>query len=178
VFATGLSNGGILTHRLACEAADTFAAVAPVIATITSTVATSCRPSVPIAVLGIQGDADPSVRFEGASAGTADTRLLGSRASQELWRSLNGCARAVTTTRLPVVVQDGTSVTRRSYTGCRGHADVIWYEIHGGGHRWPPPHSDEGRSEADAQRENGVSSQNIKASEVIWAFFAAHARPH
>ena len=177
VFATGLSNGGILTHRLACEAADTFAAIAPVIATITSTVAASCRPSAPIAVLGIQGDADPSVRFEGDAVGTAGVRLLGSRASQELWRSLNGCAPAVTTTPFPVVVQDGTSVTRRSYTGCRGHGDVIWYEIHGGGHRWPPPHSDEGRSEADAQRENGVSSQNINASEVIWVFFAAHARP-
>jgi polyhydroxybutyrate depolymerase len=178
VFATGLSNGGVLTHRLACEAADTFAAVAPVIATITNTVAASCRPSVPIAVLGIQGDADPSVRFEGDGVGTAGVRLLGSRASQELWRTMNGCAPAVTTTPLPVVVQDGTSVTRRSYTGCRGHGDVVWYEIHGGGHRWPPPHSDEGRSEEDARRENGVSSQNINASEVIWAFFATHARPH
>ena len=177
LFATGLSNGGILTHRLACEAADTFAAIAPVIAAITNTVAASCRPSAPIAVFGIQGDADPSVRFEGAAVGTAGVRLLGSRASQELWRSLNGCAPSVTSTPLPVLVQDGTSVTRRSYTGCRGHGDVVWYEIQGGGHRWPPPHSDEGRSEADAQRENGVSTQNINASEAIWAFFAAHARP-
>ena len=49
------------------------------------------------------------------------------------------------------------------------------YEIQGGGHRWPP-HHEEGPREALAQRENGASTQNINASEVIWAFFAAHAR--
>jgi polyhydroxybutyrate depolymerase len=178
VFATGLSNGGILAHRLACEAADSFAAVAPVIGAITSTVAASCRPSAPVAILGIQGVADPSVRFEGGYVGdrAAGVPLLGSRATQELWRSLNGCAPAVTSTPLPVVVQDGTLVTRRSYTGCRANADVVWYEISGGGHRWPPPHPGEGMSEAAALRENGVSSQNIHASEVIWDFFAVHAR--
>jgi poly(3-hydroxybutyrate) depolymerase len=39
-----------------------------------------------------------------------------------------------------------------------------------------PPHQEEGPNEALAQQENGVSSQNVNASEVIWAFFAAHAR--
>src|SRR5688572_16861034 len=61
VFATGLSNGGVFTHRLACEAADTFAAIAPVIATIATGVAASCRPSAPVGVVSIVGIADPSV---------------------------------------------------------------------------------------------------------------------
>jgi polyhydroxybutyrate depolymerase len=177
VFATGLSNGGILAYRIACEAADTFAAVAPVIAAITSTVASSCRPSVPVAILGIQGVADPAVHFEGGYVGDRATGvpLLSIRATQELWRSLNGCVPAVTSTVLPVLVQDGTSVTQRVWAGCRANADVVWYEIDGGGHRWPPPHSGENASEA-SQRENGVSSQNMSASEVIWTFFASHPR--
>jgi polyhydroxybutyrate depolymerase len=175
VFATGLSNGAILAHRLACEAADTFAAIAPVIATITPDVAASCRPSAPVAVVSIIGVADPSIPFGGGyvGPGVAGGRELGSRATEELWRSLNGCAPAVTTATLPVAVQDGTSVDRRSYAGCR--ADVIWYEIQGGGHRWPP-FRDDGALEAVSRRENGVSSQNINASEVIWAFFAGHRR--
>ena len=78
-------------------------------------------------------------------------------------------------TPLPVLVPDGTTVVRRTYAGCRGNGDVVWYEIEGGGHRWPP-HSYEGGQEAAALRQNGVSSRNINASEVIWAFFAAHAR--
>lgn len=177
VFATGLSNGGILTHRIACEAADTFVAVAPVIAGITSTIAASCRPSAPVPILGVQGVADPAVHFEGGSVGDrpAPVPLLGSRATQELWRSLNGCAPTVNSTVLPVIVEDGTSVTQRVYAGCRANAEVVWYEIAGGGHRWPPPHSGEGAS-AESQRENGVSSQNISASELIWDFFARHAR--
>jgi polyhydroxybutyrate depolymerase len=175
VFATGLSNGAILAHRLGCEAADTFAAIAPVIATITPAVAASCRPSAPVAVVSVIGVADPSIPFGGGyvGPGTAGGRELGSRATEELWRTLNGCAPEVTTTKLPAVVQDGTSVDRRSYSGCR--ADVLWYEIQGGGHRWPP-HRDDGAQEALSRSENGVSSQNINASEVIWAFFAAGHR--
>lgn len=167
VFATGLSNGAILTHRLACEAADTFAAIAPVVGAMANNAAASCRPSGPVAVIGIQGLADPSVPFEGVNG-----LLQSSRATQEMWRSLNGCEPPVISTMLPVVTKDGTSVERRSYANCRGHGDVVWYEIQGGGHRWPP----EDVSDPRSQRENGVSSRNLEASEVIWAFFSTHAR--
>jgi len=166
VFATGLSNGAIVTHRLACEAADTFAAIAPVIGAVAKNTATSCRPSMPVAVVAIQGLADPSVPFEG------NAHVHSSRATEEMWRSLNGCAPSVTSAKLPVIVQDGTSVERRSYASCRTGADVVWYEIQGGGHRWPP----ENISDAASQRENGVSSQNLNATEVIWTFFRAHPR--
>ena len=173
----GSPTGGFLTHRLACEAADTFAAVAPVIATITASVAASCRPSAAVGVVSVVGVADPSVHFDGGALGDkADgRRFMGSRATEAMWRSLNGCGPAVTSTPLPVLVRDGTSVVRRSYTGCRGKGDVVWYEIDGGGHRWPP-HSYEGAQEVSSRSENGASSRNINASEVIWAFFAAHAR--
>src|SRR6185369_9984699 len=60
----------------------------------------------------------------------------------------------------------------RSYTSCRPYGDVVWYEITGGGHRWPP----ETVSDAGSQAENGVSSLDLNASEVIWAFFSNHAR--
>ena len=177
VYATGLSNGGVLTHRLACDAAETFAAIAPVIATIAARTAASCLPSAPVGVVSVVGVADPSVRFDGGAVGDRDEggRTHGSRATEELWRSLNGCGPTVTSTPLPVLVPDGTAVVRRTYAGCRGIGDVVWYEIEGGGHRWPP-HAYEGAEEGFALRENGVSSRNINASEVIWAFFAGHAR--
>jgi polyhydroxybutyrate depolymerase len=166
VFATGLSNGAIFTHRLACEAAETFAAIAPVIGAMAKNTAGSCHPRVPVAIVAIQGRADPSVPFDG------NEHLQSSRATEEMWRSLNGCAPAVVSTSLPVLVRDGTSVARRSYANCRGHGDVVWYEIEGGGHRWPP----ETVSDVRSQRENGVSSQNLNASDVIWAFLNTHAR--
>jgi polyhydroxybutyrate depolymerase len=177
VFATGLSNGGLLVSRLVCGAADTFAAVAPVIGTLAVGPAASCRPSAPVAVIGIQGIADPTVPFEGGyiAGGPDGGSVLGSRATQELFRSLNGCTATPVVSSLPVIVKDGTSVDRRTYGSCRQGADVVWYEIQGGGHRWPPFQFASLREAAEV-RDNGVSSQNLVASEVIWEFFAAHAR--
>jgi polyhydroxybutyrate depolymerase len=169
VYATGLSNGGMFSHRLACEATDTFVAIAPVAAAMATIVTGSCRPSAPVAVVAIQGVADTSVPFDGGGP------LQGSRATEGLWRSLNGCSSMVTVTPLPTTVQDGTSVVRRSYGNCRDNADVVWYEIQGGGHRWTPPDRD-ADNEVRAHRQNGAASQNINTSDVIWAFFAAHAR--
>ncbi len=58
VFATGLSNGAIFIDRLACEAADTFAAIAPVLGAVAKITAASCRPRLPVAVVAVQGRAD------------------------------------------------------------------------------------------------------------------------
>jgi polyhydroxybutyrate depolymerase len=181
VYATGPSNGGIFTNRLGCDAADTFAAIGPVIGTIPSAMVARCHPAAPVAVAGVQGVADPIVPFNGGDVGgtlqgaAAGGRVESSRATQELWRALNGCAPSVTTTDLPVRVRDGTSVTRRAYGGCRAGVEVVWYEIEGGGHRWPP-HQARGIAERMAGRVAGPSSQNIDASEELWKFFAAHPR--
>jgi polyhydroxybutyrate depolymerase len=175
IFATGLSNGGILAHRLGCEAADTFVAIAPVAASMATAIANTCRPVAPVAVIAIQGRDDPAVRFEGGPVGNQPgSPVLASRAAEMLWRALNACAPKVIASPLGVFIKDGTKVERRIYTNCRGNAEVVWYEIHGGGHRWPP--HQEGTSEATVRKENGVSSQNLNASEIIWKFFERHQR--
>jgi polyhydroxybutyrate depolymerase len=181
VFATGPSNGGIFSNRLGCDAADTFAAIGPVIGTIASHLVPKCHPSADLGVIGVQGVADPVVPFSGGDVGgtlegaAAGGQVQSSRATQELWRSLEGCSATPSSTTLPVRVDDGTSVTRRAYSDCHSGADVVWYEIQGGGHRWPP-HRLQGIGELVARRELGSSSQNIDASGVIWAFFAAHPK--
>ena len=181
VYATGPSNGGIFANRLGCDAADTFAAIAPVIGTMPSAVASRCRPSAAVAVIGVQGVADPVVPFDGGDVGgtldgeAAGGRVESSRATQELWRSLDGCAANLTTVIDPPRVHDGTSVTRRSFDGCRAGTEVVWYEVTGAGHRWYP-HESRGLPERMARRTLGISSQNIDASYVIWQFFAAHPK--
>ena len=182
VYATGPSNGGIFSNTLGCRASDTFAAVAPVIGTVASAVAPTCHPPVAVAIVGVQGVDDPVVPFNGGEVGgtlegaAAGGRVESSRATQELWRRNNGCGASPAETKLPPHAHDGTSVTKREYPGCRVGASVVWYEIAGGGHRWPPHKSDKPMVEHAAERMLGVSSQNIGASEVIWTFFAAHPR--
>ncbi len=85
VYATGLSNGGYVSHRLACEAADVFAAVAPVAARIGLVPTTLCRPSRPIALIEFAGLHDPAVPYGGVG--------LQPSAAQSLayWRDHDGC---------------------------------------------------------------------------------------
>jgi polyhydroxybutyrate depolymerase len=180
VYATGPSNGGIFSNRLGCEAADTFAAIGPVIGAIASGLAPACRPSAPVSVVGVQGVSDPVVPFSGGEVGgplkgAAGGRVESSRGTQDLWRRLDGCAEGPSSVALPVLVDDGTAVTRRVYSGCRSRTEVAWYEIQGGGHRWPP-HLAPGIQEAFVRREVGISSQNIDASATIWQFFSVHHR--
>jgi polyhydroxybutyrate depolymerase len=133
-----------------------------------------------VSVAGVQGVSDPVVPFNGGEVGgplkgAAGGNVESSRATQELWRSLEGCGATPASTAMPARVNDGTSVTRRVYPGCRAGTEVTWYEIQGGGHRWPP-HRPQGIKEVIARREVGVSSQNIDASDVLWTFFAAHPK--
>ncbi len=178
IYATGVSNGGIFTNRLGCEMSDTFAAIGPVIGSIASGEAPRCHPSDSLAVIGMQGEADPFIPFEGGEAGGsrhigAGGRVESARATQRLWASLNGCAVQPRVEQLPVANNDGTSVTRKTYGGCRAGTEVVWYEIAGGGHRWPGHPL---RLERTVTKMLGAASMNIDATETIWAFFKAHAK--
>lgn len=85
VYATGLSNGGAMTQRLACEAADVFAAAAAMAFPIGLAPITSCAPSRPIAVLTVQAPTDTLVPYEG---GGPFPSALESFAH---WRAQNAC---------------------------------------------------------------------------------------
>jgi polyhydroxybutyrate depolymerase len=181
IYATGPSNGGILSNRLGCEMAATLAGIGPVISAIASDVAPRCRPASPIAVVAIQSVSDPLVPFNGGQVGEngrigAGGRVASARATQDLWRAADGCGSQPGVTTLPVRVNDGTSVVQRQFPGCKGGTDVVWYEIQGGGHRWPP-HQATTPAEKIAARLFGVSSQNIDATDTIWQFFKSHPKP-
>jgi polyhydroxybutyrate depolymerase len=115
VFATGISNGGLMTNRLACEAADLFAAVAP----IASGIGVSCAPSRPVPHLAFGGTADPLVPF------------ALTQAEAEQWRALNGCSDASSE-----VYRQGDAACVE-WAQCLEGAAVRLCTIDGGGHTWP-----------------------------------------
>jgi polyhydroxybutyrate depolymerase len=61
VYLTGISNGGMMTYRAACELSDKIAAIAPV----EGAQNVECRPSSPVSVIVLHGTADHLVPFEG-----------------------------------------------------------------------------------------------------------------
>jgi len=85
VYATGLSNGGAMTQRLACEAADVFAAAAPLAFPVPfADFATACQPTREIPVLLSMGLTDVLVPYAGGT-------FAGAVESYQAWRAKNSC---------------------------------------------------------------------------------------
>ncbi len=174
VYATGASNGGLMSNRLGCERAEVFAAIAPVIGSMAAPIAARCRPSRALPVLLINGTEDQLVPWNGEEVRFGRRKLgkiVSIPALAGFWAAHNGCAPQPQATMLPDAdPNDGTRVLRHRYSGCRESASVELYEVQGGGHTWPMglkylPESLIGRT-----------SQDIDASRVISDFFAAHRR--
>lgn len=150
VFATGMSNGGELVQRLACELADRVAAVASVAAVIE---VTSCAPSRPISVLSFHGTADLLEPYDGDPSATA---------TFDGWATRDMCTDASS-----VTYQNG-DVTCRSHVACAAGTEVTLCTIQDGGHTWP------GGLEVPLL---GETTKDISATDAMWAFFEAHPRP-
>jgi len=94
IYVTGLSNGGFLTQRLACEAADLFAAAASVASPGAFDPLTDCNPSRPIPVIAFQGYTDQLVPYAGGYLLGDPTlpSVPSAQATLGFWRDENGCA--------------------------------------------------------------------------------------
>ena len=165
IYVVGMSNGGGLVDLLACGRADLFAAFVVVAATISSFMASICRPSRPVSVLMIHGTHDPLVPFAGGKRGV----LLSAPATAQHWAKMAGCVSAPAVSYLPERVQDGTRVRCEVYSGQDG-AETVFYVIENGGHTWP------GGIAYLPERIIGKTSQQMDASQVIWDFFKRHTR--
>ena len=172
VYVTGISNGGFMSYRLACELSDKIAAIAPVAGEIPKNIVSSCRPSRAIPVLAINGKNDPLVLWEGGHLQLKDQFLgdtLSAEKSVEHFASLNGCSLNSTVTDLPNVdVSDGTTIKKIEYSNCDLGKEVTLYEIEGGGHTWP------GGWQYLPESVVGKTSRDIDANKVIWDFFKEH----
>src|SRR5262245_16000800 len=135
VYATGLSNGGAMTQRLACDAADLFAAAAPMSFPIPLHPLSDCQPVRAMPVLTVMGLTDVLVRYNGGPFGSAPTTFA-------YWRDVDGCgsgsgapdqvvergqSRCETYTSCAQGVQAGLcSITANSFTGTRIEGHVVY----------------------------------------------------
>jgi polyhydroxybutyrate depolymerase len=136
-YATGISNGGALAHRLGCELAPPLAAIAPVGgANQFADTGGGCPGALP--VLQLHGTADPCWQFEGGTRTCIgpDAPKTSVAATLDGWRIRNGCdATFVDTPVADVDPTDGVTVVHRAWAGC-DHATEL-YRLDGGGHTWP-----------------------------------------
>ena len=94
IYATGISNGGLMTNRLACELADKIAAIATV---APPAVMSNCSPSRPMPVMAIHGTSDPANPFDGSAPRSIFTnspyKRMPPKDTVEAWLEINGCSR-------------------------------------------------------------------------------------
>jgi polyhydroxybutyrate depolymerase len=166
VYATGLSNGGYMSYRLACEAADIFAAVAPGAGAVgkndigggtnPASDFTVCDPSRPVSILDIHGTADGLIPYALQAP------------SLSIFSKEGGCS---TTTSPAAAPPSGGDTTCVSYGVCTTGVEVTGCSIQGGGHCWfGSPDCGTGGGAIGAAFV-GANSNTMKNNEAIWDFF-------
>jgi polyhydroxybutyrate depolymerase len=156
VFATGMSNGGAMSHRLACELGDRFAAVASVAGGNQHAFAGGdCKGGT--AVLEIHGTHDTRWTYVPSDKAGVDEMMAA-------WAAANRCSDTFVDEPLPDRdPDDGVTSTRRRWLGCSHATERIRSD--GAGHTWPNGHP--------YMKRAGIVTKDF-GSEVILDFFEAN----
>jgi polyhydroxybutyrate depolymerase len=155
VYATGISNGGIMAYTLACHTS-VFAAIGPDSATELG----SCPAPRPLSVIHIHGTADTRIRYQGGEGqGVAHIDGPSVPSLNARWRAIDHCAAPAVSTKGAVTM---------STASCPGGRAVT---IAGAGHQWP---GSAPRSKLQRILGSDPPSTALNATQVIWQFFAAH----
>lgn len=170
VYATGISNGGAMSHRLACELSDWIVVIAAVGGGNQFSTMASCRPSQPVSVLQIHGTDDPAWPYNGGPGIKEGGNYFSVPKTISEWALRNGCSSEPLKDNMPNTANDGTSSVKENYKTCNKNSDVELIKIDGGGHTWPQG------NQYLPERSIGRTSQDFNANETIWQFFKDHPR--
>lgn len=151
MYVTGLSNGGAMTYRLACET-DVFAAFGPV----AGGQLVDCAGAAPTSILHIHGAADTLVPFAGDPNGTGMGHPPIDQTMAQ-WRDRDRCTAPVATDT------DGVHTQRSS---CPDGREISVSVVDGLGHAWP----------TTADRSFPTQTTTLDATETLWSFFHGHSR--
>jgi polyhydroxybutyrate depolymerase len=154
IYFTGISNGAMMSYRIACELSEQTAAIAPVEGALN----VDCHPAARVALLIFHGTADRLVPFNGGSSpfqigGKRDDKSVAY--AVDFWVKRDGCSASPMHSETAEVHVD-------KYSGCQDGTGIELYAIQGGHHMWPGL---------------AISGNSIPATDLIWSFFAAHPKP-
>jgi len=162
IYSTGLSNGGIMSQRLACDASDLFAAIGPVSGTLNDP---DCHPKAPVSIIEFHGTADQHVPYDGGNGDKSLTNVafVSVRDTIDEWVQFDHCLSAPQTVTIANIRHD-------IYSICATGVTVELYTILGGGHAWPG-------GNGPAWPGGDQPTHTISATDLMWDFFAAHPKP-
>lgn len=163
IYATGISNGGMLCHRLACELSDRIAAIAPIAGGMG---VDGPKPRRPVPVIEFHGKKDNNVPFDGGVGKNAVQPIPHKKIEDVIawWAKVDNCQEK------PVEVQEKDDFIMKRFEPAAGQAGapVVLYTLPEGGHNWP------GGVDTTAHLGTGKLIKSVDASSLMWEFFSRH----
>lgn len=170
VYATGLSNGGMMAHRLGEMLPDRIAAIVPISGAHLPAANTTGR-AVP--VMHIHSVDDPRALYAGGLGPPypfTHSRVMHPAVKDAIarWVARDGCNSE------PVIAdkrsEGGHTATKFVYGGCRDGAEVVLWKLTRSGHVWPG-------ADKSFPKLLGQATHVIDANEEIWNFVSRYSLP-
>lgn len=169
IFVTGLSEGGLMTFRLACEIPQKIKGFATVAASLSLDQLVDCRADTTVSLLAINGTRDPILPYSGGQI-IIDEMEQGSVLPIEdainFWLKESECTDKSSTR--DISNRDTFDETRSEkiiYSNCKYGNKIVLIKVNNGGHTWP------GGRQYEGQRNIGKTSKDFNATAEIWKFF-------
>ena len=160
IYSTGMSNGGYMSYRLACELSDKIAAIAPVAGSYISYMLNSCNPIHPTPVLNIHGVADTMSIYYGEPGVESIPSII------SYWGNHNQCdTQSIFTQVANINLTDSSTAEHYVWKNGINGVEVEHFKIIDGGHTWPG---------SNFPNSNGITNFDINASVEIWRFFSKY----
>jgi polyhydroxybutyrate depolymerase len=172
VYAVGISNGGMMSLRLALDLPQRFAAVCSIAANLPVNLKDR-QVATPVSILIMNGTDDKLMPYKGGYIiGQPNMgQVLSARDTALFWANANQCRQESETALLAdLQPEDGTKVTRLVYPNCLKGAEVILYSIENGGHTWP------NGEQYLPERLVGKVSRDLDANQTLWEFFKTKSK--
>ena len=161
VYACGMSNGGYMAYKLACDLTDRFQAIASVTGSMVPEEFAVCNPTNTIPVMQIHNTSDSVVLYAGFDFGVSMDDLM------DRWTNENFCLGDADSVAIADIdPTDGSTVDKFTWNNCQGNRQVVHFRVNGGAHTWP------GSSLVFAP-----TNKDINASKEIWDFFNQYNAP-
>jgi polyhydroxybutyrate depolymerase len=163
IYVNGMSNGGGMTHLLACQLTDRIAAFGGVAGAYLYQ-GDYCQPQNPAPWIAFHGEDDPVVPYQGGSTrdGQGVIQFTAVESWIAEWAEYNRCDPS------PEKGKITPEITRFTYGDCDQDVTVVLYKIAGAGHTWPGG----GRLPVWL---TGKTNQDVNATRLMWEFFQKYS---
>ena len=183
-YVTGISAGGLMTHRVGIELSNQIAAIAVVSGAVAANPGDSAphpvppqSPAGPVSVLILHGDQDAKVPYCGGESTVGHANFSSQEETFNYWTAAaaNNCSSFDTAMPLCDAQGNITAVVEKDAAFCRVNTEVRLFRLMGGQHTWyNAPMNVSGQIPFNPMFDG---TTGVTTNDIIWNFFQAHFKP-